>query len=122
MIDRTRFSPVDILSFQENGEQYFTVQIAGGSAGLEAAEALFEAHDNYPNGYGWEGLITYFLTVEDPEFLEKMDFDCEAGAFLATLESAEDMLKLAGMLQDFIKNEPKLVKYLAELPDEFKDS
>ena len=122
MIDRTRFSPVDILSFQENGEQYFTVQIITGSEGLAEAEVHFGAHGNPPTGHGWESLITYFMTEEDPGFLEKMDFDSVDGAFAATLESADDMLRLAGMLQDFIKNGPKFTKFLKELPAEYKDA
>ncbi len=122
MIDHARFAPVDILSFQENGEQYFTVQIISGGEGLEQAETLFRKHDNYPNGYGWEGLITYFLTLEDPDFLEQMDFDSEAGTFLATLESGEDMLKLAGMLQTLVGDKVKMTRLLKTLPEEFKDA
>jgi hypothetical protein len=117
-----KYAPVDIFAFDFDGEKSYSVQIIVGSEGLEKAESLFEKHDNYPNGYGWEGLITYFLTEEHPDLLELIEFDCEAGAFVAVVDSEETMLRLAGVLQAFILDLSKLAGYLAVLPEAFRDA
>ena len=95
-----------------NGEQ-FTVIAETESPELypEYAE-LFEKYGYSGNGYCWEGHITQILEKLNPELLEHIDFDPEAGAFFAHSDTEENQKKFVELLSPIFSDLKKLEEYV----------
>lgn len=122
MEDFNNFKPLRVFKFNMDGQSYFNVEINVGAEGLQKAEDLFEEHDNYPNGPGWEGLVTYIIEKESPDLIARIEFDSEGESCRAICQNEQDMVKLATLVQAVILDESRLSGYLAALPDEYKDA
>ena len=115
------FDPLFVSEFEHDGKKHYSVQIYCGDVSEKISE-LFEIHDNYDNGYGWEGLVKYVIDKECPDIFEYFDFDCEADTFLTYCSNKEKAFQLAALMQNIIADEQKLSQYLKELPEEYKDA
>jgi hypothetical protein len=114
------FLPLDLFKFEIDGKEFYNVQVHAGMEGLENAVDLFEKHGAYPNGSGWEGLITYILEQTSPELLGNIEFDGESDSLRMRCQSEEDMFSLAALLQPVILDESRLSEYLETLPEHYK--
>ncbi len=97
-------------------EDFYSVQVVGED--MLAYMDLFEAAGHYGNGYGWEGLVEHMLLGENPDLLNRCEFDSEGDACLIRLESPEDAVTLAKMIHDMVKNTTKMKQYLSEVDPE----
>ena len=75
--------------------------------------SFFEEHNYSGNGYTWEGHIVQILEKEDPELLNHIDFDPEAGGFFAYADSEENRNKFINVLAPIFKDLEKLEQFVA---------
>jgi hypothetical protein len=73
---------------------------------------FFEQHEYSGNGYCWEGHITQILEKLDPELLEHIEFDPEAGAFFAVADTKENQMKMVQLLSPIFSDLSKLKGYI----------
>jgi len=89
-------------------------------AGLEEPELyptyadFFEKYGYEGNGYCWEGHIIQILEKTQPELLQHIDFDPEAGGFYAHLDTKENQLKFVEILSPIFSDLEKLAVYVKE--------
>jgi hypothetical protein len=116
------FEPILIDEIDDDGHIYYSIVISAGKDNLKEAEDLFEIYENYPNGYGWEGLIKYLIEEECPDLLDYLEFNSEGGAFVVSCDDEDKAIQLATLLQNLVLDKDELSKYLKELPDDYKDA
>lgn len=73
---------------------------------------FFEKNGYSGNGYCWEGHITQILEELDPDLLNHITFDPEAGAFFALADSKENQLKFVEILSPIFSDFKVLEKYV----------
>ena len=73
---------------------------------------FFEKYGYEGNGYCWEGHITQILEKIQPELLQHVDFDPEAGGFYAYLDTKENQLKFVELLSPIFSDLTKLAVYV----------
>ncbi len=86
---------------------------------LEIGEKINQINsDAYMNGYNWEALINFYLEENAPELLDDLDFDSEAGAFVAffdkTKENEIKAIKIKEIFNKLIKEEDELFEIIRE--------
>ena len=64
------------------------------------------------NGYCWEGHITQILEKLDKSLLSHIEFDPEAGAFFAKVDSKESQLKFVELLSPIFSDMKKLEEWV----------
>ena len=78
----------------------------------EVYYTFFQKHKYEGNGYCWEGHIVQILEKTDPELLDQLEFDPEAGAFFAYAESGEAQRKFVEILSPIFSNFELLADYV----------
>lgn len=73
---------------------------------------FFEKYEYSGNGYCWEGHITQILEKLNPELLQHIDFDPEAGAFYAYTDTKENQIKIVELLSPIFADFAKLEAYV----------
>jgi hypothetical protein len=78
----------------------------------------------YMNGYNWEAFFNYYLSKYEPEIIDEMETDPEAGMYVAyydlnpkNMAKAERFIKLIKHLMD---NEEELYRIVREEADEIE--
>jgi hypothetical protein len=105
----TNYFPFKI--FDNDGQ--FTITASTESPELYPKYAdFFEKHGYSGNGYCWEGHIVQILEKINPELLEHIDFDPEAGAFFANAASKEYQIKFVELLNPIFSDLTKLEEYV----------
>ncbi len=74
---------------------------------------FFDEQEYEGNGYCWEGHITQILEKLDPELLEHIEFDPEAGAFFAYADSEANQRRFVELLSPIFSDLSKLEAYVA---------
>jgi hypothetical protein len=77
-------------------------------------EPIFAKHGYSGNGYSWEGLIEQIIKKLNPELLNHIMFDSEAGAFFAIADSRESQIRFGKLLQPIFSDLSILEKYIQE--------
>lgn len=75
-------------------------------------EPLFRKYGYSGNGYCWEGHITQILGKLDEQLLYHIDFDSEAGTFVANADNKENQLKFAKLLSTVFADTTKLEQWV----------
>jgi hypothetical protein len=75
-------------------------------------QPLFERYGYSGNGYSWEGHIIQILENIDPELLETIEFDPEAGAFFASADTKENQIRFAELLSPIFSDMTELEGYI----------
>ena len=73
---------------------------------------FFEKYDYSGNGYCWEGHITQILEKLNPNLLQHIDFDPEAGAFFAYADTKQNQIKIVELLSPIFADFTKLTEYV----------
>lgn len=73
---------------------------------------LFEKHGYSGNGESWAGIIEQIIEKEDPELLDSIEFDPEAGAFYCSVDSKQTQMRFVELLSPIFSNLALLEKYL----------
>lgn len=69
---------------------------------------VFEECDQYGNGYGWTGVARSVIQAEAPELADRVDFDPEAGTFVAHGTDPEALRRLGVLLQAAFRDRTRL--------------
>jgi hypothetical protein len=69
---------------------------------------LFKKYNYEGNGYCWEGHITQILEQLDKELLKHIEFDPEAGSFVAHVDTKANQIKFMKILQPIFSELNKL--------------
>jgi hypothetical protein len=80
---------------------------------LEIGNKMAEINEEaYMNGYNWEVFFDYYLSKNNPDILEGMEADPEAGAYVVCYELSDENRikaeKFVKIIVDLIENEEKL--------------
>ena len=78
----------------------------------------------YMNGYNWEAFLNYYFRKNDPDVLEDMGSDPEAGMYAAfyplTPENEQRAKKFVDAVRSLIENEEELDRIVEENGDEIE--
>lgn len=107
----TNYFPFKISD--SNGRFSIIVEIESPELYPKYAE-FFEKHEYSGNGYCWEGHITQILEKLNPELLYHIDFDPEAGAFFAYVDTKENQIAIVELLSPIFANFTKLEEYVVK--------
>ncbi len=105
----TKYSPF-VLS-NSNGHYSITVAIESEEFFTKYSPS-FEKYDYSGNGYSWEGHIHQILEKINPDLLQHIEFDPEAGAFYAYADTEDNQIKFAELLSPIFSDLTKLEDYL----------
>ena len=86
---------------------------------FEFGERLNEQFDEaYMNGYNWEALIKYYVNKVDPDLMQEVETDPEAGMFSAYMaysqENLEKMKRFEAHIRTMLTDEQTLVQFIAD--------
>lgn len=92
---------------------------------LAIGEKMNEINENaYMNGYNWEAFLKSYLEQKNPELLEEMETDPEAGTYVAyyklTKENEDKAEKFSKLIQSLIENNEKIYTFLRENGNEIQ--
>jgi asparagine N-glycosylation enzyme membrane subunit Stt3 len=123
--NRTNYTDTTIVTTNKNNmTNYFPFKISDDNGRYtiivetESAELypkyadFFEKYEYSGNGYCWEGHITEILEKLNPELLQHIDFDPEAGAFFAYADTKENQIKIVELLSPIFADFAKLEEYV----------
>ena len=104
---------IDLWFLNENDEPF------------AVGEKLYANNENaYINGYNWDALFQYYLAKNDPELLDGLESDPEAGSYVAyydmTDENEEKAERFAETIVSLIENEEELCRLVREEGDEIE--
>ena len=82
-------------------------------------EKMNEINENaYMNGYNWDAFLNYYLSKHDPDILEGLVSDSEAGTCVAvyelTPENEARANKLLEIIRNLVENENELYSIVRE--------
>lgn len=82
----------------------------------ERIHARFE--EAYMNGYNWDALIRYYVATLDPELMEEIETDPEAGSFAAYMpyshSNIEKMKRFESHIRSMVSDELALMKFIEQ--------
>ena len=81
---------------------------------LDLYSPIFSKYDYSGNGYSWDGHIEQIIKKLDPELLNHIEFDSEAGAFFAIADSRESQIRFGELLHPIFSDLSILEKYIQE--------
>lgn len=107
----------DYLSIFEHEDSISICLDAGNDKVMSVGERMNEINEEaYMNGYNWEAVFNYYLDKYNPEIKEEMNFDSEAGTFVAyynnTPSNKIKTEKFELIIRDLIENEDKLYEFI----------
>lgn len=96
MVDRSSFAPLVFLEYDHEPGTYCLIL-----ADRDMVEVMdvFEECGQYGNGYGWQGVAMSALQAHAPALTDRIEFDSEAGTFVAFGKDAEALKTLGALLQ-----------------------
>ncbi|MFT3934007.1 MAG: Imm51 family immunity protein [Chitinophagaceae bacterium] len=70
----------------------------------------------YINGYNWEAFLNCYLQTNNPELLEGLDTDSEAGTYVALYNksNSDKADKLVTLINGLVNNPGKIYSFLEE--------
>jgi uncharacterized protein YPO0396 len=107
----------DFVTKHEHEDQtsvYFNVQAEEVMTIGEKMEAINE--QAYMNGYNWEAFLNHYLQSSQPELLDGLDTDSEAGTYVALYDKADTNKAdtLVGVVKELIDNPDKIYSFLKD--------
>lgn len=83
-----------------------------GTDGSTKQDSILIKNEYYPNGYCYESHITQMLESLDSELLKHIEFDSEAGAFYARVDSEENQFKIVNLLSPIFSDTVKFEEWV----------
>ena len=86
----------------------------------EKMEAINE--EAYMNGYNWEAFLNHYLQTNQPELLDGLDTDSEAGTYVALYDkdNSDKAEILVGVINEIVNNPDKIYNFLKEKGDDIE--
>lgn len=116
--DRETFAPLVFFEYDHNPGNYCLMLSDNHMVELEEnfTEAGYEG-----NGYGWAGVAQSAVSLRAPELAERINFDPEAGTFVAYGTDAEALRQLGLLLQEAFQDQTVLTGFIAAGDPEWFD-
>ncbi len=110
---------MEYLDVALSGEQVTIMLDVGTPEMLELGEKINEINsDAYMNGYNWEALVSFYLEEHYPDLLDELDFDSEAGTFVAFYDRSKEneakAIKVKEIFNKLIEEEDELLEIIRE--------
>lgn len=107
----------NFVTKNENDDQfsvYFNIEADEVMAIGEKMEAINE--QAYMNGYNWEAFLNCYLQNNNPELLDGLDTDSEAGTYVALYDKSDSDKadKLVSVINELVNNPGKIYSFLEE--------
>lgn len=76
----------------------------------------------YMNGYNWEAFLNSYLHANNPELLDGLDTDSEAGTYVALYAEASSGKadRLIGIIKRLVNNPDEILSFLKENGEEIE--
>ena len=102
------------LEHNDQTSVYFNIEADEVMAIGERMEAINE--QAYMNGYNWEAFLNHYLQANQPELLDGLDTDSEAGTYVALYDKAESDKadKLIDVINELVNSPEKIYNFLKE--------
>ena len=86
------------------------------SLDIQRTILLFQNEEAYMNGYNWEAFLNLYLQTNQPELLDGLDTDSEAGTYVALYDKADSDKadKLVGVINGLVTNPDKIYSFLKQ--------
>lgn len=93
---------------------YFNIEADEIMAIGEKMEAIND--QAYMNGYNWEAFLNYYLQTYQPELLNGLDTDSEAGTYVALYgkTDSDKADKLIGVINGLVNNPDEIYSFLKD--------
>jgi len=95
-----------------NGNPIIMAEIEGNEL-YPIYNEFFEERGYSGNGYCWEGHIVQILEQLDPDLLDHIEFDPEAGAFYAIADSEASRKRFVNLISPIFSDLANLATYVA---------
>ncbi len=110
---------MEYLDVTLSGEQVTIILDVGIPEVLELGEKINQINSEaYMNGYNWEALVNFYLEEHSPELLDDLDFDSEAGTFVAFYDRSKEneakAEKIKEIFNRLIEDEDELLEIIRE--------
>ncbi len=114
---------MEYFDVMKSEEQVTIMLDVGTPEVLEIGKKISQINsDAYMNGYNWEALVIFYLEEHAPELLEDLDFDSEAGTFVAFYDRTKENEAKANNIKDIfnklIEEEDELLEIISESGDD----
>lgn len=118
--NKTTFDKMNTFPFELRDDNKIVVECEG--AAFPTHGPIFEKHEFTGNGYSWEGVIRHILQEQAPDLLTHIQFDPEAGAFFAFVDTSANRQRVVEVLLPICSDLEKFNAYLSKIdPSEMDD-
>ncbi|MGW4248357.1 immunity 51 family protein [Nocardia sp. NPDC004722] len=118
MTDRETFAPLVFFEY-DHKPGHFCLLLSDNH--MLAAEPVFAEFGYDGNGYGWAGVARSAVATQEPGFAERLNYDPEAGTFVAYGQDPEALRRLGQLLHEAFQNPATLRKLIAAGDPEWFD-
>ncbi|MEU1432385.1 immunity 51 family protein [Nocardia sp. NPDC005746] len=110
MTDRETFAPLVFFEYDHKPGHYCLML---SDNHMLSAEAVFAEFGYDGGGYGWAGVARSAVAMRAPELAERLNYDPEAGMFVAYGDDAEALQRLGALLQEAHRDSTVLSGFIA---------
>ncbi|MVU82724.1 hypothetical protein GPX89_36510 [Nocardia sp. ET3-3] len=118
MTDRETFAPLVFFEYDHKPGFY---GLTLSDSHMVAAEPVFAEFGYYGNGYGWAGVARSATATLEAELFQRINFDAEAGSFVAFGQDPDALRQLGTLLRDALRDPAALRRLIAAGDPEWFD-
>ncbi|HEV2638720.1 MAG TPA: immunity 51 family protein [Actinocrinis sp.] len=118
MTDRETYAPLLFFEY-EHKPGTFCLMLSDNH--MIDVDDVFDECGQFGNGYGWEGVARSALRARAPELAERLQFDSEAGTFVAYGEDAAALQGLGALLREAFQDRAVLKGFIESGEPEWFD-
>ncbi|MEV2278751.1 immunity 51 family protein [Nocardiopsis sp. NPDC049922] len=110
MTDRTSFAPLSFFEYDHRPGSYCLMLT---DADMLGVRDVLEEHGYDAGGYAWEGVARSAVRLRAPELEGRVNYDPEAGMFVAYGTDAEALRRLGELLREAFHDRAVLGEFIA---------
>jgi hypothetical protein len=115
---------IKLLEMPEHGSISLCVYVEH-DALFQLGERIYSRFpEAYMNGYNWDAVIAFYVGQKDPELMEQVGRDPEAGMYAAYMsyspENLEKMKRFESLVRDLLSDDEAVMSYIEEHHDEIE--
>ena len=116
--DKQTYAPLSLFEYSHDPGHYCLML---SDHHMVKVEEVFEANGQYGNGYGWTGVARQAIRVHAAALADRIEFDSEAGTFVAHGRDLDALRRLGGWLRDAFHDRDQLVPLVRDGDPEWFD-
>lgn len=114
--DPKTYAPLKLFEYEHKPGTYALIL---SDADMDPVFDVFETNGRDARGYGFADLALQVIRTREPELEAKVDFDPEAGTFVAHGSDLESLKQLGALLHEVFHDSAKLGPLIAAAPYEY---